>query len=37
MWDEGYGRFIQGNLMCLHKTFAAKNVKELVFASANTV
>jgi FkbM family methyltransferase len=37
MLDEGYGKFIQGNLLCLHPKFAAKNVKETVFASANTI
>jgi hypothetical protein len=37
MEDEGFGKFIQGNLLCLHKTFSAKKVKEMVFASANTV
>ena len=37
MANEGYGRFIQGNLLCIHKKFTNKNVKEFVFTSANTV
>jgi FkbM family methyltransferase len=37
MLDEGYGKFIQGNLLCLHQKFATDTVKEMVFASATTV
>ena len=37
MVNEGYGKFIQGNLLCVHKKFSAKSVQDLVFASANTV
>ena len=35
MMDEGYGRFIQGNVLCLHRRFATRPVTETVYATSH--
>eukprot|EP00283_Hemiselmis_rufescens_P010251 CAMPEP_0173436156 /NCGR_PEP_ID=MMETSP1357-20121228/15790_1 /TAXON_ID=77926 /ORGANISM="Hemiselmis rufescens, Strain PCC563" /LENGTH=350 /DNA_ID=CAMNT_0014401215 /DNA_START=109 /DNA_END=1161 /DNA_ORIENTATION=- len=34
MLDEGYGKFVQGNVLCIHSEYAPLWIRKLVFGSA---